>query len=167
MAANRGFQVNIRPLKISPEIEELYSHYRSAIDFDAPDTVGGHLLEGGIYSIYDTQIIEIRENNLLIAAGIFDQGETSIAGIMNFYHPRYKSKSLGKYLMILKAQYAAQKGKQFYYPGYIAKDYPKFDYKTFMDPLATEVYDRVTLTWLPLREFMAKVENPECSEKQG
>lgn len=152
IASNKDFNIAVRPFSISDELEELYALYWSAVDFDAPSTVESYLLDGEVSNIYDSRLIEIRNNGRLIAAGIFDNGETSIAGIMNFYDPAYKTKSLGKYLMLLKINYALAAGKQYYYPGYIAKGFPKFDYKLFPDPTAAELYDSAQKRWIPYNE---------------
>lgn len=147
---NKEFTIVVRPFLLSEEIEELYALYRTTIDFDAPLTVESFLLDGAIDSIYDTQLIEIRDAGRLIAAGIFDNGDNSIAGIMNFFDPAYKTKSLGKYLMLLKINYAIESGKQYYYPGYIAGGFSKFDYKLFPDPAAAEIYDASREEWIPV-----------------
>jgi leucyl-tRNA---protein transferase len=146
---NNAFAVEIKTYIISSEIEELYALYKTSINFKAPDSVAGCLLNGADNNIYDTQMIEMRDGNKLIAAGYFDLGETSIAGILNFYHPHYKSNSLGKYLMLLKIDYAKKLGKEWYYPGYIAKGCSRFDYKLFPDINATEVFDRARNEWIP------------------
>jgi leucyl-tRNA---protein transferase len=148
--SNKGLTVITRPFLLSEEIEELYSLYRATIDFDAPLTVESFLLDGAIGSIYDTQLIEIRDAGRLIAAGIFDNGDNSIAGIMNFFDPAYKAKSPGKFLMLLKINYAIESGKQYYYPGYIAGGFAKFDYKLFPDPAAAEIYDPHREEWIPV-----------------
>lgn len=149
ISKNNAFTVDIKPYKVSTEIEELYSLYKTSIDFEAPGSVAACLLNGADDNIYDTQMVEMRHGNKLIAVGFFDLGETSIAGILNFYHPEYKSKSLGKYLMLLKIDHARKLGKEWYYPGYIAKGHPKFDYKVFPDISATEVFDRARNEWIP------------------
>ena len=136
---NLGFKKNIRPLQVSPELEELYNLYKTAISFEPAESVQSWLFERQTHNIYDSHLIEIRDGGLLIAAGVFDQGQNSIAGILNFYHPAYKKYSLGKYLMLLKIEYALTTGRKWYYPGYIVKDYPKFDYKLFIDKASAEI----------------------------
>ncbi|MEI9808279.1 MAG: arginine-tRNA-protein transferase [Bacteroidota bacterium] len=150
LLANKNLAVVIKPFLLSEEVEDLYAIYRATVDFDAPPTVESFLLDGAINSIYDTQLIEIRDAGRLIAAGIFDNGSTAIAGIMNFYDPAYKAKSLGKYLMLLKINYAIESGKQYYYPGYIAGGFAKFDYKLFPGEAAAEIYDANKAEWIPV-----------------
>lgn len=147
-SGNKEFTVTVKPFLLSDEIEELYALYRTTIDFDAPLTVESFLLDSAIHSIYDTQLIQIRDAGRLIAAGIFDNGSNSIAGIMNFFDPAYKAKSPGKYLMLLKINYAIESGRQYYYPGYIAGGFSKFDYKLFPDPAAAEIYDTHHGEWI-------------------
>lgn len=137
---NRFFTTSILPLRITAELEELYTHYKSALSFNPAASVRHWLLEEQTNNVYDTAMIEVRDQGKLIAAGIFDNSRHSIAGILNFYHPGYKKYSLGKYLMLLKIEYALAYGKQWYYPGYIVEHYPKFDYKLFADKNAAELF---------------------------
>ena len=150
LRVNDRFSVAVKPLvTISQEIQTLYAIYRNSLNFDAPNTVEDCLLGHVAYTTFDTHVIEVRNNDTLIAVGIFDNGERSIAGIMNFYHPDYHRHSLGKYLMLLKINYAQRQQKEYYYPGYLVSNYPKFDYKLFPCEPATEVFDDANGQWLP------------------
>ena len=146
---NEKFSVTLRPFVLSEEMETLYAIYRNGLNFDAPESVEACLLGGAIHSVFDTYAIEVRHEHALIAVGIFDNGERSIAGIMNFYHPDYHRQSLGKYLMLMKIKYAQRQGKEYYYPGYMVSGYAKFDYKLFACEAATEVFDESRDRWLP------------------
>ena len=148
IALNHNFSVEIKPLEITEELEELYALYKSSIAFQASETIRNFLLDGGTADIYNTSVIEIRDNNKLIGAGIFDNGTSSIAGIMNFYAPSYKKHSLGKYLMLLKINYAKAMSKAWYYPGYIVAGYPKFDYKLFIGKEIAEIYLPELASWM-------------------
>ncbi|GGG39988.1 GNAT family N-acetyltransferase [Hymenobacter glacieicola] len=146
---NEPFALTIRSFQLTDEYEALYALYRGAIAFDAPETVEAFLLAGAAHNVFSTYIIEVRDKGQLIAAGIFDSGARSLAGIMNFYHPAYRKYSLGKYLMLLKINYARQHQKTYYYPGYLVHGYPKFDYKLFPCLTATQVFDALNGSWLP------------------
>jgi leucyl-tRNA---protein transferase len=149
IAANKGFTVAFEPLQITEELELLYKQYRETMDFDLSPTLQESLLGEEDTSVYQTKCITIRDGEELIAAGIFDEGENSIAGIINFYHPNYAVKSLGKYLMLLKLQFAQQHMKKYYYSGYISTVFSKFDYKLMVGAAATEVYNRQQEEWVP------------------
>jgi arginyl-tRNA--protein-N-Asp/Glu arginylyltransferase len=146
---NERFSSEIKPLRLTAEIEALYALYRTSITFDAPETVEAFLLAGATHTIFNTTIIEVRDGQQLIAAGIFDSGARTMMGIMNFYDPSYRKHSLGKYLMLLKINYAISQHMTYYYPGYLVHNYPKFDYKLFPCLAATEVYDCLNGLWLP------------------
>ncbi len=146
---NAPYSVTVQPFRLSDELESLYAVYRNSLNFDAPESVESCLMDGEGSNAFDTQIVEIRDGNRLIAAGIFDAGTRSIAGIMNFYHPAYRKQTLGKYLMLLKINHARAQKKTYYYPGYVVHNYPKFDYKLFPAEAATEVFDGVRGIWLP------------------
>ncbi|TVT41952.1 GNAT family N-acetyltransferase [Hymenobacter setariae] len=146
---NAQFTVAIKPFRLTAEYEALYARYHAYIDFDASPSLADLLLAGATHSVFDTYIIEVRHGEQLIAAGIFDRGTTTIAGIVNFYDPDYRKHSLGKYLMLLKTEYAREQQLAYYYPGYLVHGYPKFDYKLFASPEATEVFDFQNSEWLP------------------
>jgi leucyl-tRNA---protein transferase len=148
VTSNQHFSAETKPLQITEELEGLYALYKSSVSFQASETVRNFLLDGGTADIYNTSVIEIRDNNKLIGAGIFDNGNNSIAGIMNFYDPAYKKYSLGKYLMLLKINYAKSTGKTWYYPGYIVAGYPKFDYKLFIGKDIAEIYLPEFSSWM-------------------
>ncbi|MDZ4793635.1 MAG: arginine-tRNA-protein transferase [Bacteroidota bacterium] len=148
LAANRHFSVIIKPFRVTEEIEALYAVYKSSLIFEPSETVNHFLFDGGSGNIYDTGIIEIRDHQQLIAAGIFDKGHISIAGIMNFYHPDYKKYSLGKYLMLLKIRYANAMGKAWYYPGYIVDGNPRFDYKLFIGKTIAGIWSPEYNNWM-------------------
>jgi arginyl-tRNA--protein-N-Asp/Glu arginylyltransferase len=144
---NERFSVSLRQFHLTQELEELYAAYRSSITFDAPPTVESFVLAGATHNVFTTGLLEVRDGGRLIAAGIFDSGARSLAGIMNFYHPDYRRYSLGKYLMLLKIEHAQRQHHLYYYPGYVAHNYPKFDYKLFPCLAATEVFDAGRGRW--------------------
>jgi arginine-tRNA-protein transferase len=100
-------------------------------------------------TVFDSWMIEVRMGHKLIAVGVFDQGRNSIAGILNYYHPDFARLSPGKFLMLKKIEFAIQNGKEWYYPGYIAYDFPKFDYKVFAHRQSAEIFDPISKLWLP------------------
>ena len=146
---NSRFAVVIKPFELTAEYEALYTRYHKAIDFEAAASLETLLLAEATHSVFETQIIEVRDGGQLIAAGIFDCGTASIAGIVNFYDPAYRKYSLGKYLLLLKTEYARRQQLDYYYPGYLVHGYPKFDYKLFACLAATEVFDCLSSQWLP------------------
>jgi len=148
---NKHFAIQIRPFENNAEIENLHALYLEQIDFVSSPTIEA-LLDDPFVSVYDTQIIEIRDKETLIAAGIFDVGEKSIAGIKNFYDPAYKKFALGKYLMLLKLRFCIEKNIPWYYPGYIVPGNRRFDYKLFIDKAATEIFLPNENKWLEFNE---------------
>ena len=146
---NERFQVTVAPLLLTDELTDLYARYRRSLTFDAPDSIEDCLFGDFTYNVFDTQVISVRDGDRLVAAGIFDQGGESIAGIMNFFDPDYRRYSLGKYLMLLKTNYARQQNRRYYYPGYVISNYPKFDYKLFVCEPATELFDDDNDRWIP------------------
>lgn len=157
---NAGLNFKILPFSITPEVEALYDLYKNSVSFRAPDSIRDYLLNGADSNLFNSKMIIVNDNNKLISVGIFDIAETSLAGIINFYHPDYKKHSLGLYLMLLTIKYAKQLRKQWYYPGYIIEANTKFNYKLLPDINATEVFDFKQKEWIPFSwEAITKFSN--------
>ncbi|RZK38182.1 MAG: GNAT family N-acetyltransferase [Hymenobacter sp.] len=146
---NERFTVTTKPFRLTPEHAALYALYYQSLDFDTNPSLAELLLDGATQTVFDTHVIEVRDGAQLIAAGIFDQGADTIAGIVNYYDPAYHRHSLGKYLMLLKLEHARRRQLTYYYPGYLVHNYPKFDYKLFACSAATEVFGAQSSRWLP------------------
>ena len=154
LKTNAKFEVQIQPLTLAPEQEELFCKYRNHVAFDAAPSVRNLLFgEQTIKPIYDTYEINIYDNEKLIAVGFFDIGQKSAAGISCFYDPAYKKYSLGKYLMYLKMDFCRKQGCTFFYPGYFSPDYNLFDYKLDLAKPSLQYLDLITDAWFPFEAY--------------
>ena len=152
LVANAGFSVACHPLRITPEISALHQLYAENLSFTINNDLADYLMDPGC-KVYESYIIEVRHQGRLIAAGIFDRGQDSIAGIINFYHPDYKRYSPGKFLILQKYLFCLQHNISYYYPGYYMSDHPLFDYKLFLDKKSTEVFLPELQDWIDLVTF--------------
>lgn len=151
----KGCTAGVKPLRINAELEELYGRYRDHLDFEISPALKENLnsldflgqAEGD--SVFDSYVIEIRREEKLIAAGIFDLGDSAMAGIINIYDPAERRLSPGKRLMQIKLSYALSQKLDYYYPGYIVCGNPKFDYKLEPGREICEIFNPVTDSWLP------------------
>jgi len=144
-----GFTASCKRAEITAETEALYSLYHSAIDFNTGGSCYDCLHDERLEDPFDSRMIEIRDGNTLVAVGYFDQGQQTISGILNFYHPAYKKYSLGKYLILKKIDYALANNISLYYTGYISTSNTRFDYKLFPDIAGIEVYLPAHQKWVP------------------
>lgn len=161
-----GFSVITKPLQLTEELETLYQLYRTELDFEVSPTLRENLFSLCFISTeeepaFDSWVIEIRDQGKLFAAGIFDAGEKSMMGIINIYDPAYKKYSPGKRLILLKLKESLYRKLDYYYPGYIVMDYPKFDYKLEAGESICEIYDTVEDVWVPYsKENMGRAALP-------
>lgn len=144
-----NFCVQVQTARVDDEVEMLYALYKSYVPFTISETCADYLHQPGVPQPFDSMMVQVRDNDTLIAVGYFDKGNTAIAGILNIYHPDYKQYSPGKFLMLKKLEYAVEKNMMFYYTGYISTENTHFDYKIFPDPEAIEVLLPVEQRWLP------------------
>jgi len=143
-----GFQVKTMPALVDEEIENLYALYSNHRPFNMSETCTSYLQGIEFSDPFDSWMVQVRDGEKLIAVGFFDKGQNAIAGIMNIYHPAYAAYSLGKFLIMQKLQYAIEHQMEFYYTGYISTASTRFDYKTFPDADAVQVYLPTYNKWL-------------------
>ncbi len=151
----KNFSVTYKKAAITTEINELYTLYSNHVSFSTSEFCYDYLHQKEIENPFDSYMVEVRENNFLIAVGYFDKGQEAIAGILNIYHPNYAKYSLGKYLILKKIDYAIEHQMSLYYTGYISTGNTKFDYKLFPDENAIQVFLPKEKIWMPY-SFLGK-----------
>ena len=159
--------ISLCPFSWTDTHEELFQEYRASVLFDAPNSARRYLMDDGAGNESPTNFFpslqfEIMDGSTLKGCGVFDRGYKSIAGILNIFHPDLKPFSPGKVLMLKKLEWALHQNFSFYYPGYIAWKYSKFDYKLFPGQKWAELWDPVEKVWFPYShaamEEMAKAQ---------
>lgn len=149
---NNRFRTEIKKAdieSISAQHESLYQYYRQSISFDVSPTLQELLIGNETYNRFNTYEVNIYDGYLMIAAGFFDRGKKTAAGITCIYHPAYKKYSLGKYLMYLKMDFCNQQQLQYFYPGYMVPGYRAFDYKLEIGKANLQYLQLSTQQWLP------------------
>lgn len=123
------FRIEIAPLHICEEMQELYSHTKGRFKgFVFPD------LYSFLYDFLDRKIfsswhVKVYDENRLVAASIFDFGVRGVMSVLGVYDPEYKKYSPGILTMLHEIDWAKQNGFAFYYPGYVLDEVSTFDYK--------------------------------------
>lgn len=152
---NRNFRTEISIATITKQHEILYAEYKKSIVFDAAPTLQWILIGNSKHNVFNTYAINVYDGTDLIAAGFFDIGNKSAAGIISIYDPKYKKYSLGKYIICKKMLYCSDLHLDYFYPGYFVPGYPMFDYKLELGTSSLEYFDDYNTKWLPLSDIRA------------
>jgi len=154
------FQFFIREFELNEAHESLYKEYHQSVTIDTADSLAEVLYRQeanmNLVETFSTMTVEMYDEGRLVGAGIFDTGQKSIMGIVNYFLPEYRKFSPGKALMLKKIEWARQAGMDFYYPGYIGVNDNRFDYKLFAGHSAIELYDPFQKTWIPFSTGLAE-----------
>lgn len=142
-----GFQLTIQPFLMNDEIEYLYRRYRQSINFDVSNTARAYLLDQQEANFFPTKTWTLYDGSELIGVSYFDEGAVSNAGILTFFHPDYKKYSPGLLLYLETVRLTKLQGKEYFYPGYIALQNPKFDYKLQAGSQHVEIWDPIAMKW--------------------
>lgn len=150
---NKRFRIEFSGEILTPEHEQLFADYKKHIPFETALSLRSLLYGSEEKNVFNTQFINIYDENRLIATGGFDLGHESAAGIFSVYDPVYKQFSLGKYLIYEKMKFCKMEGFNWFYPGYFVPGYSRFEYKKEIGKGAIEYFDRIRNTWFPLIKY--------------
>ncbi len=147
----RRFKTIIRKAIFNEEKQRLYEGHKERFEGYIPNTLRESLFGMEEENLYNTYEVCVYDENKLIAASFFDIGSDSVASIMGLYDQDYAKHSLGIYTMLCEIQFGLEKGKSFYYPGYVVPGYGKFDYKLRVGPM--DFYHLPSKSWLPIEQL--------------
>jgi arginyl-tRNA--protein-N-Asp/Glu arginylyltransferase len=146
---NRGnakFRYEIGNLSLDAEKERLFEEHKHRFKgflFDSLEQFFSEDLMG--QQIFDTKEIRIYDGDKLVAYSFFDEGKFSLASLLGVFDADYSKYSLGTYSMLLEIEYAIDKAKKFYYPGYVLDKPSVFDYKLKLGKM--DYYDWRMARW--------------------
>jgi arginyl-tRNA--protein-N-Asp/Glu arginylyltransferase len=153
---NSALKVLIGQAEITPAHEHLYKIYRQSISFSVAESLQDLLMANTLKNRYNTYLVSLYDNEMLVATGVFDLGATAAAGISCFYHPEYKKQSLGRYLIFLKMDFCRSLGMHYFYPGYAVPGYDAFDYKLKIGTATLEYLALESNQWVPYSQLTTK-----------
>lgn len=161
------------PRTIDEERNDLYTVYANNFDGRLSPSISDSLEDYNgktVFNTYESTVRE-KESGQLAACSYFDLGANSAASILGFYHPSMQSFSLGYYTMLLEIEYCLENDIQYYYPGYVAPGYDRFDYKLRLGNC--DYFDLRTESWLPYdaeelaREGPVEIQQSKLGELVG
>lgn len=158
---NRNFRLELEKAAVTDEVEQLYHRYRQGVGFETWPSVSACLLGDACCDHFPGRMWTVRSGEKLIAAGYFDEGATSCAGILNFYDPDFARHSLGLWLYLESVAYVAQCAKRYFYPGYIVIGFPKFDYKLLAGIERIELFEPMNGIWIPFSQTILSRQHTE------
>ena len=162
---NAGFEVKIEKfIAITAEDEDLYKLYFDSINFEGYENLSTCLFDNKEdIGLFNTWSISLYDKGKLFAKAFIDLGEKAVMAKVNFYDPTYSSFSPSKYLILKTIDFMHQHGYEWYYPGYIVVNRPKFLYKLFLGKESAQYYHPDTESWHPYNDdiLLPEVRTPE------
>jgi arginine-tRNA-protein transferase len=150
------YKHSIQPFIISEEKEKLYALHKKRFSGNASPNLASYLFDNFNKKNFNTYEVNIFQDNKLIAYSIFDIGTNSLASILCIFDDQYAKYSLGIYTMMLEIEYAKENGFKYYYPGYVAYEDSKFNYKLRIST-HFEFFDWFSKKWLNYKKKDKKI----------
>ena len=126
---DRLFKTVIKPLELSPEMNDLYQAHITRFKGFVHDDLERFLQLEFSQDIFHTHMVCVYDDTRLVGLSFFDMGKNAIASILGLYDHDYAKYSLGHYTMIKEVEHALSQQLQYFYPGYILMGHDSFDYK--------------------------------------
>jgi arginyl-tRNA--protein-N-Asp/Glu arginylyltransferase len=146
------FKMDVKPFEHNEEKEALWQRYKTNVhQWGNVSQLEFHLLRGKPATNYRMYDLCVYDQGKLVAFSIFDLGKKSLASLEAAYDPDYANYSLGFYTMLLEIQYCQDCSFDHYYPGFLPKDVPMFNYK--LRPGNLEFFRLRNKAWHPVEEL--------------
>ena len=142
----------------TPDQHRVYQAYSQQEPEKGSIALDYHLRQGNGKRVLNTHESRIYLGPELVAFSYFDVGQETAYSKMGVYHPDQHKDSLGIYSMLLEVRYCMLQGFAYYYPGYVSRQHPAFDYKHRIGAL--EFFDFRTQSWLPFTDFEPERHDP-------
>jgi len=126
---NRNFQTVVRPIEITEEKENLFNRHKQRFKSAIPASLYDFLSFDAASTPCKAFEICVYDDEKLLAASFFDVGERAISSVYAMFEPEEHQRSLGIFTMLLEIDYARERGKSFYYQGYVYEVNSFYDYK--------------------------------------
>jgi arginyl-tRNA--protein-N-Asp/Glu arginylyltransferase len=147
------FEVSFQPGGIDAETEELYARYLASVTFETAPSCREYLHDADLPDPFDTEMVQVRDDGRLVAAGYCDRGRESMMGVLNFYDPEYAGYSPGKLMFLRMIHHAIEGGLRYFYPGSLLVDDDRLDYKMFAGRGAVATFLPVEEEWRDYSEW--------------
>lgn len=136
---NQDLSVHInRSKQLTVEHEQLYNayikerHYGGGMDGDSLSDVANFLFS----SWSETVLLEVREQERLLAVAVTDCVPNGISAVYTFYEPQIAhQRGLGTFCLLWQIHWVQSQGLEYVYPGYWIKASNKMNYKTRFQPI--------------------------------
>ncbi|MEQ1921200.1 MAG: arginine-tRNA-protein transferase [Pyrinomonadaceae bacterium] len=136
---NGDLRVEVRPVEITPESEDLFHRHKQRFDHGVPASIYDFLSLEPATIPCDAREVAVYDKDKLVAVSYFDIGLTTTSGIYAAFDPPESSRGLGIFTMLKEIEFSLDSGKEFYYQGYAYEGESFYDYKKRFS--AIEEYD--------------------------
>ncbi len=136
---NHGLRVEIRPISITPESDDLFHRHKQRFDHGVPMSIYDFLSREPATIPCEAREVAVYDNDRLVAVSYYDIGLTTTSGIYAAFDPDHSARGLGIFTMLKEIEFSIDAGKEFYYQGYAYEGESFYDYKKRF--AATEMFD--------------------------
>lgn len=146
------FNYKVRGFFVDEEINDLWLRFKkNAHNWNNTPPLQTHIFRDNSPQNFPAKILTIHRDSQLVAFSVFFEGNFSLSSLEAAFEQQYSKYSLGMYSMLLELVYANEAGLAYYYPGFVFKDVPMFQYKMRLKGL--EYFQLKTKSWKEIDEL--------------
>ncbi|NJN35625.1 MAG: arginine-tRNA-protein transferase [Saprospiraceae bacterium] len=139
----------VRPVKIDDEKHALFFKHIEKFRDRKPNSIWDFVSPEPRRPFQTWELCVFNADKKMVACSFFDLTTHSLSSTYAMYDLEEGKRSLGIFTMILEINFAIEKNKRFYYPGYVYDRNSFYDYKKKF--AKTEYFDWSLKTWLPYK----------------
>jgi leucyl-tRNA---protein transferase len=129
MRKNADMRTEVRPIRITAEVEDLFERHKLRFKQNAPDSLYTFLSNDPATKPCEALELAVYDRDKMVATSFFDVGGSALSGVYAVFDPHDSNRSLGIFTMLKEIEFAIEGGKQFYYQGYCYSGESFYDYK--------------------------------------
>ncbi len=150
---SQRFQYEVREFYCDNEINNLWIQFKKqAHKWQNVPGLTNHIFRNNSSENFPARLLIVKEGSRLVAFTVMFEGNKTLASLEAAYDLNYSKFSPGIFTMLLELEYGHATGKEFYYPGFIYKDVPMFQYKKRLGGL--QFFQLKTREWKPIEELV-------------
>ena len=126
---NADLEVRIRPAFVNSEVVDMFERHKERFVYNVPDTIYTFVSKRPSMIPCDCKSLCVYLNDKLIGISYLDVGREACSSVYQCFEPTESRRSLGVLMILYSLQYAREKDKTYYYPGYAYEESSHYDYK--------------------------------------
>lgn len=126
---NLDIRLELQPAFVNPQVEALFARHKTRFSHSIPESIYNFISRRPAHIPCRCHSLTLYHQGRLVGISYLDEGERATSSVYQCFEPDLSKRSLGILMMLLSIRFSLERGKAFYYPGYVYPEPSEYDYK--------------------------------------